>query len=1384
MRKWAETALVIVAGLVLAGAGPARAACHVNGGASGANDGSSWADAYVDLQSALDDPGCTEIWGAQGTYRPTTGTDRSASFSIRAGMAVHGGFAGDETTREQADPAANATLLSGDIGVPGDPADNSFHVVRMDGRVVPITRATVLDGFTITLGRASSGYPGNLSGGLHCSGSAPGGECSPTLSRLRFVDNQATYGGALFVEASGYGAASPHLRDVVFDRNTASGSGGAIQFLAGLDGVVAPLLERVTFSGNRADKGGAIHNDSGGQGGTATPSIVNATFFGNDASIGSGVGGNGGAIYNNGIGGNAAMSLVNVTLSGNTANGTNRIGGAMVNDGVGASVTIVNAIFWGNEAWAQPEIHNVSGAAPVIVRSIVAGGCPGGAQCSDVADADPQLRALEDNGGFGSTMLPGDGSPAIDGGDETACPDEDQRGFTRPIGAGCDIGAVEVVQPHVCHVNHAAAGAGNGFGWADAYVDLQAALHEPTCSEVWVAKGVYRPTTSTTDRTASFSIRPGLSVLGGFAGTETAREQADPGANRTVLSGDIDHDDATDADGVTTDAGDIAGNNSFIVVRIDGTTAAGSVGADTVLDGFVISAGSGSAGEGLSAAVAGGLYCNANASGRTCSPALRRLWFAGNRADFAGAMLLRGENGGTTKPLLRDVTFSGNRADWDAGAIYSYGFGGEASPTLINVTFSQNSAGQYGGAMLNETTLSTGRSHPVLIGVTLTGNTAGMSGGGILNDPAQGTGGSLSLTMDAVVAWGNQAPEGAQIGQLGGNGAATIRDSVIAGGCPTSFATCTHVSSADPAMGDLQDNGGPIPTRLPGVGGSAIDAGDPDTCGAAPNDFDSRGVVRPQGPGCDIGAVELRQTQLAVAVTGPGSVSGSTSEGATAASGGIVACTEEGGSCTTGYAAEPVPARVVLDLAPDAHSHLDDISDLCGADGESVGVLDDSTCTIDPLTTDCVVLASFAVDAHAVGGTVSGLAGSGLLLQINAGETVAVATDGSFAFPTALPYGSGYAVSVLSQPMQPWQTCAIAGGGNGDGSGTVEGDVSDLVVTCATDAYRVGGTVTGLTGSGLVLSLNGGETLPVPADGAFEFQTPVDSGGDYLVTITAQPDQRDCVVHHDAGTVAGGDVTDVEVVCALAAPVLALAMDPGSGYARYGRVVDYTVTLRNDGRGPVVAIPVAVALSPAFDAAFARWQCFGGEAGASCTSSGDGVLADVVTIPPARSLTWLVSVPVRNDATEDDAVFAFTASGEDVVEVVDTRVLVLLRDGFDVPYGERAVIDGEYAAAILRGDAGHAFALREAGEPVIDDVLVIAGSRETLRVQRRNVGAGRVLVRLLHAGVDGREQTSEWVTTMAGAVLSIGCVRGDADARIVLLEGADQPLQSVFAADE
>ena len=104
-----------------------------------------------------------------------------------------------------------------------------------------------------------------------------------------------------------------------------------------------------------------------------------------------------------------------------------------------------------------------------------------------------------------------------------------------------------------------------------------------------------------------------------------------------------------------------------------------------------------------------------------------------------------------------------------------------------------------------------------------------------------------------------------------------------------------------------------------------------------------------------------------------------------------------------------------------------------------------------------------ATNRYAVGGTVSGLAGGGLALELDGGDTLAVAADGPFAFPTALAAGQGYEVSVAAQPAGPWQHCTVAGG-----RGTVvAGDVASVAVTCATDRYAVGGNVSGLAGAGL-----------------------------------------------------------------------------------------------------------------------------------------------------------------------------------------------------------------------------------------------------------------------------------------------------------------------------
>jgi len=99
-------------------------------------------------------------------------------------------------------------------------------------------------------------------------------------------------------------------------------------------------------------------------------------------------------------------------------------------------------------------------------------------------------------------------------------------------------------------------------------------------------------------------------------------------------------------------------------------------------------------------------------------------------------------------------------------------------------------------------------------------------------------------------------------------------------------------------------------------------------------------------------------------------------------------------------------------------------------------------------------------------------------------------------------------------------------------SGYGQGEDYTLMVSGGASAYTVGGTVGGLIGSGLVLSLNAGaQTLPIAADGSFAFPTALDDGSAYAVTIDAQPDGETCNVANGSGTIAGADVTDVAVTC-------------------------------------------------------------------------------------------------------------------------------------------------------------------------------------------------------------------------------------------------------------
>jgi environmental stress-induced protein Ves len=172
-------------------------------------------------------------------------------------------------------------------------------------------------------------------------------------------------------------------------------------------------------------------------------------------------------------------------------------------------------------------------------------------------------------------------------------------------------------------------------------------------------------------------------------------------------------------------------------------------------------------------------------------------------------------------------------------------------------------------------------------------------------------------------------------------------------------------------------------------------------------------------------------------------------------------------------------------------------------------------------------------NSYTVGGTIVGLAGTGLVLRNNGGDNRTVTAGAtSFTFATSVANGAAYAVTVLTNPSSPTQTCAVTAG-----TGTIaSANVTNVVVTCTTTSFTVGGTISGLTGTGLVLRNNGGNDRTVAAGATtFAFSTSVPSGGAYAVTVLTQPTSptQICTVvgGTGSGTVGAANVASVMISC-------------------------------------------------------------------------------------------------------------------------------------------------------------------------------------------------------------------------------------------------------------
>jgi predicted outer membrane repeat protein len=738
---------------------------YVKANATGANNGSSWTNAYTSLQAALAAAGNgDQIWVASGTYYPTSGSNRSDTFSLKNGVAIYGGFAGTETLVMQRDPQVNVTILSGDIGASNQTKDNSYHVVVASGT----NSSAVLDGFTIMRGNADLlGGTQQFGGGMYSLGG------SPTLSQLVFRENKANYGAGFYNDAG-----SPTLTNITFTGNSASRGAGMYNI-----NISNPILTNVTFSGNIAtNRGGGMSNAG------SNPVLTNVTFSGNSARLGGGM--------QNVFGSNP--TLINVTFSSNTATTS---GGAIYNT-ESSNPTIINSILYGNPGG---EIFNENNSTPVVTYSIVQGGYLG----TGNLNADPQLHALTNNGGPTQTRALGVGSPAIDAGNNASCPVTDQRGVARPQGSHCDIGAYEDEFGSMIHyVKWDATGTNNGFSWANAYTSLQSALTVASSGdEIWVAAGTYKPTIDT-DRTSSFSLKNGVAIYGGFAGTETLHTQRDPALHITILSGDI---------GAENDTSD----NSYHVVIGDGTQNT------TILDGFTIMAGNAN---GLTPNdQGGGMY---NSSGYLT---LTNLIFSNNSAFHGGGIY----NAGSLS--LVNVTFNGNSATY-GGGIYNW----NGSLNLRNVTFTGNAAIEGGGVHNNDTDAT-------FTNVTFSGNTASTTGGAMYNSYCGSC--EKPLIMNSIL-----------YGDIGGeiydvSGQTVVTDSIVQGGF-----TGTGNLDTDPLLRALAGNGGFTQTMALSPASPAINAGNDADCPGT----DQRGMVRPQGNHCDIGAYEYRRFQTCRLNTGHG----------------------------------------------------------------------------------------------------------------------------------------------------------------------------------------------------------------------------------------------------------------------------------------------------------------------------------------------------------------------------------------------------------------------------------------------------------------------------------------------------------------------------------
>lgn len=645
---------------------------YVSSRATDTGDGSSWANATT-LTKALDKAVAgDQIW-VQGFETLTGGNLYVApkeGFAVKSGVQLYGGFAGTESRLSQrvtlgkpyqlkyrsvlsGDILRNDTVGSVDLIFPanGTRSDNATHVLSVNLDPTQAsgnnnTYPTVINGFSIGNGQAAGTGDAGKGGGIYVYGdNSKGGVFR--IERCFLISNYATQGGAVYVDAS----------------------------VKSVNGETSLINQSVVFNNAAGDRA-AVENQAGGIYLAGVATVVNTSIFNN---------GNGGVRLSSG------SKVVNATIARNTGAGVDMTAGGS------GDAHVYNSIIWGNTQLylqndpgfrnsAYHEVVSSDPATPDENGNIYVAKENRGDKFGPMFDAPSLKTSYDRDFNWRESAYPLwswnvlEGSVMIDKGynnyyDQNVYGSEDMAGNPRISGDRISVGAYEyqyLPATRIRYVKPTATGTGDGSSWDNASGDLQKMIDDladnnvsQQAGEVWVAAGTYKPQSqliSGMNYSASFRMRDGISVYGGFAGNETSKQERAKGTmpwdftNVTVLEAAYYESKLAWTNSKWTVGSDsrhvvwfapMSGESDFTrITTLDGVTVQGGYAqGNTGLDDFKTDCG-------------GGVYMDgANAYLSNCI--VRENYATGN----GGGVYLK--NGRVQTSLIYN-----NNADADGGAVY------------------------------------------------------------------------------------------------------------------------------------------------------------------------------------------------------------------------------------------------------------------------------------------------------------------------------------------------------------------------------------------------------------------------------------------------------------------------------------------------------------------------------------------------------------------------------------------------------------------------------------------------------------------------------------------------------------------------------------------